>query len=518
MRKLFEVLCSQMAEEVKKSENPTNEIQKLMVQLFQQIQTADETEKIEIVNRVYNSISYENVYMTIFLYSFMLEIRHDPQMLAELITYVIENKNLTYANKNFLFYQFSSMIFLNQEYETKEVLILKWKLLETVKAEIEAEIKTSLVRIPYSHLNQNVAVVITEQFLSENHGPSKTALDRCAVLKNIGKKVLFLNTCELLTETGQIPLCTLRKGMFNSQLSDVEILEWKGIDIPFFQCENKMPDPKIYEVLLQTIYKLKPATVINIGGSSVFAGMVNEMIPVLTIGTTQSGLATTLTDYQMAHGKLDEKWLYVLEKMGKSRNHLIEGRFTFSLKEQTEHTSRGQEGIPEDQFLLAVVGGRLDAEVKEDFFFMLEKVLSEEIGIVFIGKFDSFQEHARHHSKISRYMYYFGMCDDVLSKLEICDLYVNPTRKGGATSAVEAMSKGKPPISVNYGDVAGTIGDEFCCSSYEEMAEDIKRYQQDENFYRKQSEEALELAEKYLDSDTEFVRIVKEYQRRMQEQ
>ena len=175
-----------------------------------------------------------------------------------------------------------------------------------------------------------------------------------------------------------------------------------------------------------------------------------------------------------------------------------------------------REKLPEDQFLLAVVGGRLDEEVKEDFLVMLEDVLSDKTGIVFIGKFNTFSEWKKRYSNIGDNMYYLGMCEDVLSKLEICDLYVNPTRKGGATSAVEAMSKGKPVITVDYGDVAGVAGEEFCCRDYAQMAEEIKRYQDSEYYYQR-SVESLRLAEQYLDSSTEFVRIVKEYEKRMQE-
>ena len=49
------------------------------------------------------------------------------------------------------------------------------------------------------------------------------------------------------------------------------------------------------------------------------------------------------------------------------------------------------------------------------------------------------------------------------------------------------------------------------------MAEEIKRYQEDSEFYTQRSAASQRLAEQYLDSSTEFVRIVKEYEKRMQE-
>lgn len=207
-------------------------------------------------------------------------------------------------------------------------------------------------------------------------------------------------------------------------------------------------------------------------------------------------------------------WLQVLKNVGGTEENLIEGIFTFALKEQLEITSRQKEGLPCGQFLLAVVGGRLDYEVTNEFLDMLETLVSEEIGVVFIGKFTGFAKKMALYPKIKPYAYYLGFCTDVLSKLEICDLYVNPIRKGGGTSVVEAMSKGKPAVSVNLGDVGSILGEKFCCKDYEEMANIIKHYAQDQAFYEEKAQEAYRLAEIYMDNDNVFKRILEEYDRR----
>lgn len=481
-------------------------------------ETADDEEKQILIQDIHRLIEKSKVDRAIFFYSMILEIRHDADIMNELILYVTDSENLDYSNLHFLFYQFERMVFLNPEYETETVLTAKWKLLKELTDIVKKKISLPLTRLKKETLNNDLVVVLTEQFLNTGHGPTKTTLDRCVVLKrDMNKEVFLINTAEFMSVKGLLPMIGASQANYNPALCKQEEQFWKEIRIPFFQCDNTMPDIEVYEILLQTIFKLRPSMVIQIGGASVLAGLVNEMVPVLTVGTTQSGLSAVVTDYQTVHGQIDKKWFHVLEEVGKDRNYLIEGRFTFSLKEQKEKTSRMREKIPENQFLLAVVGGRLDEEVKEDFLVMLEDVLSDKTGIVFIGKFNTFSEWKKRYSKIGDNMYYLGMCEDVLSKLEICDLYVNPTRKGGATSAVEAMSKGKPVITVNYGDVAGVAGKEFCCRDYVQMAEEIKRYQEDSEFYNQRSAASQRLAEQYLDSSTEFVRIVKEYEKRMQE-
>lgn len=495
---------------------PTQEFVACAERLCQEVrQNKNEEQKSELCREIYGNINKEHVQMAVFLYSMFLNLDYNPEIMEEFALYVKEEKNLNYKNKHFLFYQMTQFVFLHPEFETEEVLTAKWELLKQVETEIKQEIKVPLHRIPREECNPNMAVVITEQFLGVQHGPTKTALDRCAIMKKtMGKEVLLINTAEFMPMNGWLLILGGKRGNYDVTLCEKEYQTWQGVEIPYFQCENVMPEAEVEELLLQMIEKIKPMYVINIGGSSLFAGLVDEMVPVITVGTTQSGLATTLTTYQAVHGKLDEKWLHVLENVGKTERHMINGLFTFSLKEQTETTTREKEGLPENQFLLAVVGARLDEEVSEEFLDMLNAVLSEQVGVVFIGKFESYEERMQAYPTIKQYAHCLGFCKDILSKLEICDLYVNPTRKGGGTSVVEAMSKGKPAVSVDFGDVAGIIGEEFCCADYEEMAEIIRRYAEDETFYQEMAREADRLAEIYLDTESEFRKIIAEYDRR----
>lgn len=271
-------------------------------------------------------------------------------------------------------------------------------------------------RIPAEERNPKMAVVITEQFLGVEHGPTKTALDRCAALKKMGKKVLLINTAEFFCVDGKIPFVETKVGNYQPEKSLEEKQIWKGETIPFFQCDNTMPDVKVVELLLNTIYSLKPDIVVNIGGASIVAGLVNELVPVLTVGTTQSGVTITMTDYQVMHGELDENGKWILEKMGRTAHHIIPGRFTFALKDQAEFVTREEVGLPEEQFLLFVIGGRLEQEVTEEFIRALERVAGKEIGVVFIGPFPKFDEYAKKYDYLNHYAYNLGACMDILSE------------------------------------------------------------------------------------------------------
>lgn len=453
----------------------------------------------------------------IYSYSKLLSQEKRLDWLLELEQLILDSYDLPWDTLYFLFGQIGRMIFMNPTLETEESMFRKWKILDMSLEECKKNLSQQLETIPISERNQELAIMIIEQFLNPEHGPTKTVLDRSYVLKhNLGKKVLIINTAELESLQGYIPLYIIERANYISELAENDSCQWQGESFSYFQCDQNMPNIPVLEMLLQTIRQLKPGMVICVGGGSLFAGLVNEMIPVLTVGTTQSGLYTTMADYQVVNSALNPMNRAIAERMKRKKEHVIEGTFTFSLKTQKEYVTREMLGLPKDAFLLALVGGRLNEEMSEQFLQMLDEVLSEQVQAVFIG-IDELK-NSKKYQQLQRYSYCLGFCSDVLSRLEVCDLYVNPIRKGGATSSVEALYKKKPIITTGFGDVGGVAEDIFVCQDLDDMKTQLLRYSQDKEFYNHQSVLAEKQAEKYMDSTGAFLRILEEYQRRMNAQ
>lgn len=267
--------------------------------IYQEIKTnKNNAYRLEVCKKIYDNINRKNVKMAVFLYSMLVNLDYNPEIMKEFIRYVTENETLNYQNKYCLFYQIERIVFLHPEFEEQQVLTAKWELLKQVYAETKHHINMPLHKIPSESCNPNMAVVITEQFLDTNHGPTKTALDRCTILKkSMGKEVLLINTAELQPQNGYLPFLCGRVGNYYDDLRQKESQVWKGTDILYYQCADIMPEAEAYELLLHIIEQIKPMYVINIGGSSLFAGLVDELVPVLTVGTTPSGLAASLTTY-----------------------------------------------------------------------------------------------------------------------------------------------------------------------------------------------------------------------------
>lgn len=331
------------------------------------------------------------------------------------------------------------------------------------------------------------------------------------------KEVVLINTAEFGSFYNICPFYESMYGGYMQQYIDLQEVTWKDVTVPYIQCEDNMPNPEVIDVLLETVYSLKPEYIVMIGSDSIFGNLADEIIPVLSVGLSPSEMGNAMVSYQTMSRKLNDEDIRILHAMGKSEDSIIQSVFTSGLKVQTEYVTRAELGIAEKNFVMAVIGARLDVEVTDSFCDMLEDVLEEGMQVVFIGRFHQYYKiNWKRYPKLKQYSKYLGFCQDILSRLECCDLYVNPIRSGGGTSGVEALYKGLPVVTTEYGDVATNVGEAFWVKDYEEMKLRIRQYRDDADYYHKQSQWALEKAKELLDTDGEFVKIISEMERREQ--
>ncbi len=91
-------------------------------------------------------------------------------------------------------------------------------------------------------------------------------------------------------------------------------------------------------------------------------------------------------------------------------------------------------------FLLVVVGIRLEFEIDSKFMDMLSDVCSKGCHVVFAGIMDNYGRLMEEYPVVSANSSFTGYCDDILALMEICDLYVNPDRLGGGFSVIEVLT------------------------------------------------------------------------------
>lgn len=520
MKKEIQAKVNKLYEESKKctEKNPVKQVE-LVIEIGEICDVYTDSEKKEIANAIYPLLMEENDYMVIiFMYTSIIQWNPSDALMIELQKYILTLRNISWQTKYFLYNQVACRIFRYRQLETKETKILKWKMLSEVVTEAYNMLDMDLKPIEEKDRDNDLVIVIADQILNPNHAPTKTALGRCkALIEKMGKKVLLINTAESLSFEGAIPFYDAKKAVYFEELRDCDSLEWEGVSIPFFQYEQNMPNLINIKELLLFIQKNRPAYIISVGGSSLVANLANKMIPVISLSLCFSDIDITLTDYQIVGRNLTQEDREILQEVNYEENQIITSQFTFGLKEQSKHYTKSQLGIPEEQFVISIIGARLDDEMTEPFLNQLEKIVEQGYFVVFMGLYETYDKKMEGYPLMKKHSIYLGFCSDVLAILENCDIYLNPYRKGGGSSCVEAMYMGKPVISIDFGDVSTNVGDDFLVKDYDEMFDLLAHYKEDILFYEKQSEKARKRAELLLDETGSFEEAVIEFERRERE-
>ncbi len=511
---MWKELCGKLFCKADEAETVTQEICDVVNEIYQCLHNMNQEEMEQMAELIHN-YSAKDILQTVLFDSFAINLNPKMEWVEGFLWKIIQSEELGWQNLYFLYWQIKYIVFMDKSKNTKKADILVWKLLQHTFEKCKKEFQGDLSYIPHEERNPNLSILVVEQFLGEQHGPTKTTLDRGVILQNMGKKVLIINTAETFSKAGWLPFCGEMSGNYMPEYTNDETVIWKGIEMGFFQCEQQMPDISVLEMLIQVIRAQKPEEVIVVGGSSLLGGLINCIIPTLTVGLTASGTVPTLSTYQVVENQFVQKALENIKEVGYPESHIIPGRFTFSLRQQTEFVNRQQFDIPKEAFVLTCVGGRLDAEITDELLEMLEE-LADKYPIYFavIGQYDSYEKQMEKFQRLKQRSINFGFCQDTLSRLELCDLYINPLRKGGGTSCVEAMAMGKPVVTLKFGDVYGSVEDDFACDDLGEMKARIIRYIEDKEFYNRHIELAKKKADFFLDSESEFRRILDEYKKR----
>jgi glycosyltransferase involved in cell wall biosynthesis len=170
----------------------------------------------------------------------------------------------------------------------------------------------------------------------------------------------------------------------------------------------------------------------------------------------------------------------VMERFGVADRRLFHMHPGFSAPAETPAVSRGELGLPQGAFVFAVVGGRLDDEVDGRFLNLLESIVENpNAHIAMMGRFDRFDTVMGVRPRLAGRVSFLGYRKDLLATLRICNAFLNPNRTGGGRSGAYAQYAGLPVLSLRYGDVASTIGEENGCISYAEIAERAARLMTD---------------------------------------
>lgn len=376
------------------------------------------------------------------------------------------------------------------------------RLYDNIFDTVNREIKVNTAYRDMKSRDQEHIIVITNQFLSEKHAPTRRILDYSyAIQKYMGKKVTIINSSELHYRKSR-PLELGIVFNFLEGYSNHNAIDYYDEQFGFYQVDTLMPNLEVYEKLCEIIYELNPLLIYNIGGSNILADLCSQFTTTVSLPCSYD-IPISRSKYLLVGRQLEDSD----EARRKELDHyqsIIETEMNFvDSKDEISYT-RSDFNLKNEDFVACIVGNRLEAEMGDDFLDFLKKAMSiDKLHIVFIGNIPNQQEVVKEFTAEDRLRVHFlGPQSNAKAIIKLSNLYINPKRTGGGRSSFEALSAGVPVITPAFGDVHYVCGKDYCVNNYKEMLSTMIKYYNDTAFYAEMKEKALQRAKQLSDITT----------------
>jgi glycosyltransferase involved in cell wall biosynthesis len=404
---------------------------------------------------------------------------------------------------NFYKWQISHRLFM--DYTSKGLYIERSNLHRTLTAKMKQFLEFDFPVIEKANRNPDRVLVTISQFLGIKHGPTRNALDYCYTLqKKLNKEVFLFVASEM--PVNLIPEYEnpgINYSYFNhvSEYDNFFALEYLNEKIQGFQCKINGGNKDKIKEFLKIIYDWKPAVIYNIGSENLVVDLLGTITAEASVPLGNT-LPITMGGNLIMTRRPEERDKEAFAYLAGKHQNVIESFFVYKLEEPIKRYKKIDFNIPEDAYVIAIVGTRLAQEIVGEFIGILQQILEldPKIHIVFFGNFTDFEDK---HAEIGYgdRVLYLGHQSDLRGALNIAELYLNPIRKGGGTSSAEALAEGVPVITLGNCDVSYTSGDDFIIESTEQMPVMVQKYMTDKDFYQSQREKAFSQADRLVDTE-----------------
>lgn len=421
--------------------------------------------------------------------------------LCLLCTIILEDKESTNEIKTqaiLILYNiaFLNMITLEEKWE------IYWIIVEITFKNSKVKLSSGYIDILYEHIynivynvleneilkgeglrekKEKIVVIVTSQFLSVGHAPTRRVLDYSYIIQNIlNIPVLIINDSGNNIHNTKF-IKRLWYFDYIEGFSEQETIFYKGTNFKFLQINSKMIDLNNILKMVLIIKEINPLLVFNVGGSSLVTDLCREFSKTATMPCSTE-IPDSLSEYLIVGRKLREKDKERLIRM-RPYQKIIESTFNYLMpKEFLVSYNREQFGIPEDSWLLVTAGNRLDQEMTDEFLEMIDYLLqkTDNIGFLVVGRVN--ENILKKFKKVDK-VYLVGSLPDGALAIKLGNVFINPIRKGGGRAAFEALYYSIPVITTKYGDSWDVCGEEFEVDNYEEMKKKVELYYNDKTFY-----------------------------------
>lgn len=384
---------------------------------------------------------------------------------------------------------------------------IPWQTSEKIYYHILDEISEICDMKQYKYINnenrnKNKVVFITDQFLGYEHSPTKVLLKMVKALDNKFENIseVYIYNATLLPTQAE---CFFYRSFTANyiQYTD-ELLEGTLSKLGITRCgigyEEKNEINVISRIIsmVETIKNINPEVVIGVGGDNILADLCDCFTNVYICGLTKltpRSCARYLINMTSTKQPLQYKLNNTQQK--------IEIPFSVSDLEDitNEINTRERLGLPEQCFLISVVGNRLGVEITKEFTHLCEKILVDNpnTGIVFIGDYDKRNLKLEVNQKIYNRFYSIGYRSNLIQAVGLTNLFLNPYRQGGGYGGYAAIQNGIPIVSVDFGDISAYLPECLKVENYTQLEKIVNDIIQNHDIYERAKNEIKLIYETY---------------------
>ena len=274
-------------------------------------QIAGEDMREQMAAEIYGVLKeQDNVGVTFSVFSFLLRLDAKAEYLEEFLQKLRSLQkicSLEWEIADYYYRQLNQIRLKQPQCDTENVRIFLSELARRGVTSCMRRLNVPVRPVPFEERNTDRAVVLTEEFLEDGSEHMEQVLECCYELQHtLGKKVLLVNTAEAASKVGEVSFFGPEYGIVDEGLGKKSHVKWREEEFDFFQCGDFFSELKTAEGIIEKILDYHPGMVFHIGNFSFLAGIIDEWMPVMSIGGVYGRYAVSGTEFQAAFESKEE--------------------------------------------------------------------------------------------------------------------------------------------------------------------------------------------------------------------
>ncbi|WP_408072070.1 hypothetical protein [Butyrivibrio sp. JL13D10] len=128
----------------------------------------------------------------------------------------------------------------------------------------------------------NQTIILTQQYLTDTHRETHiTNLIAQEIMVSMCQNTFIINTNDLLPVANVVPLFGIEGHNSMQYLANANNVYVRGLSVPYFQCDDRMPSEDEMHIILSTIREVRPEYIISCGDHAITASIAAKIVPVI---------------------------------------------------------------------------------------------------------------------------------------------------------------------------------------------------------------------------------------------